>query len=165
MRVMFALAVVVLAMRTSWAAEPPAEPPPKHVLVEMNCAPDDAVAVRTNLQTALALREDKSDVTLFLDLAAIPLASSAGADQPPKLKAETDRLLSKLRKAGVRILVCPHCAEQQNLTSKSLRPGMRFTNREELEAARQRADQIFEYKPEKANKADDDKVAQDSRTT
>ena len=165
MRVMFALAVVVLAMRTSWAAEPPAEPPSKLVLVEMNCAPDDAVAVRTNLQTALALREDKSDVTLFLDLAAIPLASSAGADQPPKLKAETDRLLSKLRKAGVRILVCPHCAEQQNLTSKSLRPGMRFTNREELEAARQRADQIFEYKPEKANKADDDKVAQDSRTT
>jgi predicted peroxiredoxin len=116
-------------------------------LVEMNCPPADREAVTVTLRTALALREDQSEVTLFLDVEAVQLAVPGCKAQPPRVRQETDRLFEKLRVVGISILVCPHCAEKQNLSKRSMRPGLRFTSQEELEATRRHADLIFEYKP------------------
>jgi sulfur relay (sulfurtransferase) complex TusBCD TusD component (DsrE family) len=134
--------------------------PPKHYLVEMSCDADDRDAVTGTLRTALALREDQSGVTLFIDVAAVQVAKPSSDVQSPELQRETDRLFGKLRTAGVLVLICPHCAEQHGLNAKSLRPGLRFTNKEELDAERKRADEIYEYKRPEPLPAAEQKVAE-----
>ena len=159
---------VIVCLASAWplranenvADLPKQSAPPKHYLVEMSCNADDRDAVTGTLRTALALREDQSGVTLFIDVAAVQVARPSSDVQPPELQRETDRLFDKLRAAGVLVLICPHCAEQHGLGAKSLRPGLRFTNKEELDAERKRADKVYEYqRPEPAGVAEE-KVAQ-----
>jgi len=122
----------------------------KLYLVEMSCSPADLDAVGTTLRTALALREDKSEVALFIELNAVPLAKPSSIAQPPELRQETDRLFEKMRSAGIHVLVCPHCAEQQQLPAKAMRQGVRFTSKAELDAMRRAAEKIYEYRRENA---------------
>ena len=141
------LAVVVLLLATQPATSDEPAGANKCFLVEMNCDPTDVRAVSTTLLTALSLREDQSDVTLFLDLQAVPLAKPANSDQSPPLRRETDRLFAKLRKAGIRVIVCPHCAVQFHVGAEDLRDGIHFTTKKELDDLKSRADQIYEYRP------------------
>ena len=164
MRSMVFALLCLSAMVPALGADPPAGQAKKHYLVEMSCGPDDSKAVTATLRTALALREDQSTVTLFIDVAAVHVAKPASDVQPVELQRETDRLFDKLRTAGVVVLVCPHCAEQHGLQAKSLRPSLRFTNKEELEAERKRADKVYEYRPADEKPAEVQKVAAD-RTT
>lgn len=147
------LLVLILALtslppsaRSAEQSTEDAAPGRRHVVVAMNCAPDDSVAVQATLRTALALRHDDSEVTLFIDLEAIPLAEPRTAAQSQDLRRETDRLFGKLVAAGITVLVCPHCAEQQSLGPDRLRTGLRFTTVEEWDAVREQADQIYEYR-------------------
>lgn len=133
---------------------------PKHYVIEMNCSPGDADAVGATLRTALALRGDESEVTVFIDRDAIPLAQRSTKAQPDNLRSETDRLFAKLSAAGVTVLVCPHCAAQQSLLNVKLREGLRFTNKEEWDAVRNRADQVFEYRPPDQAERDEQRVAE-----
>lgn len=163
MRVPGIIVIASLLLMTFNTLSARAEAPKKHYLVEMNCEPADSEAVTTTLLTALALREDKSTVTVFIDVGAIPLASQANKSQPDELREKTDKLFEKLRASGVVVIVCPHCAEQQGLPVRSLRPGLRFTDKEELADQRKRADNVYEYRPADS-KRQGDKIAPDDRT-
>ncbi|MEQ8667867.1 MAG: DsrE family protein [Pirellulales bacterium] len=120
--------------------------PKTNFLVEMSCAPDDEEAVCATLQMALALGTQQANVTLFIDASAVHIATPHCEAQGSALQKETDRLFAQVRKAGVTCLVCPHCAEQLAVAAEDLRKGLRMTSKEELEATRDRADQIFEYR-------------------
>lgn len=163
------MTVAIIALWTTPCAWPVRAAEPQiakrsHYMVEMNCAPDDADAVTTTLRVALALRQDQSDVTLFIDLAAVPLADASTDRQPEKLRRETDRLFGKACSAGVRILVCPHCAQQQ-MGERLLREGVRLTTQKELESIRRQADQVFEYRDSAPDELETEQAAPDARLT
>lgn len=171
MRAIFLGVLLCAAMVASFdasgqeAAESTRQQGKRHYLIEMSCAPNDRDAVAGTLRAALALREDKSEVTLFIDADAVHVAKPTSDAQANELQREFDNLFAKLRTAGVTVLVCPHCAEVHGLPAKSLRQGLRFTTKEELQAARDRADQIYEYRPKVPEQADEEKVAVKNRTT
>jgi len=153
--------ICVMSSYAVWADTPAAEdkaPPAAkdRYLVEMTCRPDDSKAITTTLLTALALREDQSTVVLFIDSQAVLIAKQPGKDQPEEeLQRKTDRLFEQVRAAGISVLVCPHCAETHGLTAKTLRAGLRFTTKEELDVERKRADRVYEYRePEPQPKLD-----------
>lgn len=140
-------ASIVVCAAQPEPARPHASKPDQRYLVEMNCAPDDRDAVTSTLQMALALREDQSAVSLFIDLQAVHLATPQSKSQQVELQRETDKLFDKLRSKGVTVLVCPHCAKEHGIAAKSLRAGLRFTSKEELDSERKGASTIFEYRP------------------
>lgn len=158
--VLAGVAVICLVSAIPLQADGTAAERKKHYLVEMSCDADDRDAVTGTLRTALALREDESGVTLFIDLAAVQVAGPAADVQPPKLQRETDKLFDRLRAAGVLVLICPYCAEQQGLSVKAMRPGLRFISKEELDAERKRADKVYEYQRPEPLPAAEQKVAE-----
>jgi sulfur relay (sulfurtransferase) complex TusBCD TusD component (DsrE family) len=159
------LAIVPVSVQAAEPAPAADEQGKKRYLVEMSCAPDDRDAVAATLRMALALREDRSEVTLFIDADAVHVANESSDAQTEDLRRESAELFAKLQTAGVSVIVCPHCAELHGLPAKALRQGLRFTTKEELEARRNRADKIYEYRPVAPTKADDGKLADEPRTT
>ena len=155
----------LLAGASTLAGDAVAAPPEtRHCLVELSCGPGDREAITTTMRTALALRDERVTVTVFVDLAAVQIAVPGSKTQPADLRRETDKLFEMLRTAGILVLVCPHCADQQGVPAKSLRAGLRFTDKQELDAERKRANRVYEYRRPATKPADAPEVAKD-RTT
>ena len=119
----------------------------EHYLLELSCEPTDRKSVTSALRAALALREDGSTVTVFIESAAVLVADPSLEVQAVEARREIDLLFDKVRRAGVAVLVCPHCADQMSIGEKSMRAGLRFTDKEELEAERERAHKIYQFLP------------------
>lgn len=118
----------------------------EHYLVEILCDPTDRAALTSSLRAALALREDGSTVTIFIESTAVLIADPSVEVQPPDALAEIERLFVKVRTIGVTVLVCPHCTEQYSISEKSFRAGLRLTDKEELDAERIRAHKIYQFR-------------------
>jgi len=131
----------------------------EHYLLELSCEPTDQKAVTASLRTALALREDGSTVTVFIESGAVLVADPSLEIHSIDARREIDALFDKVRRAGVAVLVCPHCADQLAIGEKSMRAGLRFTDKEELEAERERAFFINDTAPTEKPSADAEPVA------
>ncbi|MFO0912199.1 MAG: hypothetical protein U0795_04545 [Pirellulales bacterium] len=109
-------------------------------LVNLNCDPLDSATLERVLNTAISLSAAKAEVVLFLDLDAVILGSTFdGAPHAERL----NEFFSQFAKNEGSTLLCPHCYEQQGLDIRQVRPGIRMTNKEELDAIRQRADMVL----------------------
>ena len=114
--------------------------------VQINCNPRDAKTLISTLTLAQQLRERGNDVVVFADLEAAVIGERTLRHVPNDRRDEIRQLLDQLTAAGVKLLVCPHCAKQFDLGPTSLRRGASMTNRAQLDELKERADQIFEYR-------------------
>lgn len=114
--------------------------------VQLNCNPSDMRVLISTLTVAQQLRERGNDVVVFADLEAAAIGDRSLRHVPNDRRDEVRKLLDRLTDAGVKLLVCPHCAKRIDLHSASLRRGASMINRAQLDELKERADQIFEYR-------------------
>lgn len=151
MRFLITIALSCLWVTPAHSAEPvgakaQAEADEKsNFFVHLNCSPQNVRAVLSTLQLTKSLSNDESDVTLFIDLQAVLLAEGDSHAVGDKDRAAVEAAFDKLCQSGVHILVCPHCAQELGVAADRIRKGARFTSKEEVRAATDRADKVFEY--------------------
>ncbi len=114
--------------------------------VQLSCNLGDEKVLFSTLTVAQQLRERGNDVVVFADLEAAAIGERSLRHVPNDRRDEVRKRLDQLTDAGVKLLICPHCAKRFDFHSASLRRGASMTNREQLDELKERADQIFEYR-------------------
>lgn len=156
-RIASALSMVAVT-GASWGDVAPKTDPPKPLkLVQLSRAPSDTRVLLATLKLAKRLRDDGNDVVIFADLDASVIGDRTLRHVPAAQRDKVHRQLDTIVAAGIPVLVCPHCAKRFELGEDSLRKGATMTSRDELDALKDRADQIFEFRePSTSRPTDDD---------
>lgn len=116
---------------------------PTFFLVTLDCNPQDRSEVSRVLNITDALCGKHSQVTLFLDLEAVSLASNDASLFTEDGRTILDNFFPRFQQKGGRVIICPTCARQLGLQPNSLRDGVRITSQAELQKIANRADQVF----------------------
>lgn len=109
-------------------------------LVHLNCDPADSTSVERVLNTATSLSAAKAEVILFLDLDAVILGSQ---NVVSPYTERWNEFFERFEKNNGATLLCPHCFEQHGLDIDQVRPGIRMTDKNELDSIEQRADMVL----------------------
>lgn len=116
------------------------------VVIHLTHYSDNLHAVNMALELAAKLAESGADVTVFLDLEGVRLVDSR---TPQDLRWGTtvpvSSLFRKAREAGVRFVVCPHCAKAAGIKTGNLRKGASIATFEEIGQLFLEADKVLDY--------------------
>jgi predicted peroxiredoxin len=117
------------------------------VLITMGSFTDDLHKAMMGIKLARALQDKGAEVSLFLNLEAVPLAD---ARRPNELlwgpahnpfSLYFDQFVEK----GGKVHVCPHCAAAVGLTAEHLRPGISILEEDKVADVFLVVDKILAY--------------------
>ncbi|MFO0944657.1 MAG: hypothetical protein U1D30_01730, partial [Planctomycetota bacterium] len=114
MRSFTLLVAVTLVAWPSFAGEKqtgPSEPPAKkRILFHLNCEATDPSEVAKSIRVGRTYCAPDFELTVFIDLAAIPLADSSKKTLDERSMDEVNEFFSLAKKNSAKLLVCPFCA-------------------------------------------------------
>jgi len=119
----------------------------KRVVVHLTHTTDDLHAAFMALKLARVMQSSGASVHLFVDLEGARVADKR---VPGDLvwgpgDATLGKLYDALVEAGVKVVVCPHCARAAGLDEAGLRPGARIGTLEEIGRVLMDADVVMDY--------------------
>ena len=147
------VAAVAVSMLLAVACQPAPEPaslsetePTPVLLLNVTADPlEDPHSVTMALQLAGHGLDDGRDVVLFLNVRAVPVATT---DLPGDLSFHAEpieALLTDLVSRGAEVHVCPHCMKALGIPESALIDGAQVTSREALFARLTPETNVFTY--------------------
>lgn len=115
-----------LALAVAAPAHAEEAQPQQHILITMSSFTDDLHRAMMAIKLARALQDKGAQVSLFLNLEAVPLADTRRPNELVWGPVHTPFSVhfTKFVEEGGKVVVCPHCAAAVGLTAEHLRPGV-----------------------------------------
>ncbi len=128
------------------AAETKAAPDKQNIVVKVSHGTDDLHAAIMALKISKMLQMKGAQTTLFVNLEGVRLLDNrVSADLAWGHTPSVGKLIDEVMKAGVRVVVCPHCAMIAGIPEKHLRAGAILATEESMADMFLAADKVIDY--------------------
>lgn len=136
-----------LAMTVAAPAYAEEAQPQQHILITMSSFTDDLHRAMMGIKLARALQDKGAQVSLFLNLEAVPIADTRQPNELVWGPVHTPFSVHfiKFVEEGGKVVICPHCAAAAGLTAEHLRPGTAIIEEDQLADVFLQADKVLAY--------------------